>query len=87
MKVEKIIGIGLVLVLVVTTAFVKPLANDVVVDNENDPPFLEVTTNWADSVFKTMTADERTAQLFMVAAYSNQGANHVAKIEKLVTEN
>jgi beta-glucosidase-like glycosyl hydrolase/CubicO group peptidase (beta-lactamase class C family) len=87
MKVEKIIGIGLVLVLVVTTAFVQPLANDVVVDNENDPPFLEVPTNWADSVFKTMTADERTAQLFMVAAYSNQGANHVAKIEKLVTEN
>ncbi|MGB0886763.1 MAG: glycoside hydrolase family 3 N-terminal domain-containing protein [Vicingaceae bacterium] len=87
MKIEKIIGIGLVLVLVVTSAFVQPLANDTVTNNENDPPFLEIPTNWADSVIKTMTPDERTAQLFMVAAYSNQGTNHVAKIEKLVTEN
>jgi beta-N-acetylhexosaminidase len=87
MKVEKIIGIGLVLLLVATTAFVKPLSNNSIIDKENDPPFLEVQGNWADSVFKTMTPDERTAQLFMVAAYSNKGANHVAKIEKLVVEN
>ena len=87
MKIEKIIGIGLVLVLVVSTAFVQPLANNTIVDKENDPPFIVGSTHWADSVFLTMTPDERTAQLFMVAAYSNQGEKHIAKIEKLVTQN
>jgi beta-glucosidase-like glycosyl hydrolase/CubicO group peptidase (beta-lactamase class C family) len=87
MKVEKIIGIALVLVLVVSTAFVQPLANNTIVEKENDPPFLAVSTNWADSILKTMTPDERTAQLFMVAAYSNQGEKHVAKIERLVAQN
>ena len=52
MKIEKIVGIGLVLVLVVTTAFIRPLANNIIIDNENDPPFLEISTNWADSVLK-----------------------------------
>lgn len=87
MKVKKIVGIGLVSVLILTSAFVKPLSDKSLSDKENDPPFLEISTTWADSVFETLTPDERTAQLFMVAAYSNQGANHVAKIEKLVSEN
>ena len=86
MKIEKIIGTGLVLVLLVSTAFVQPLISNTIIEKENDPPFLEVSTNWADSILKTMTPDERTAQLFMVAAYSNLGEKHVAKIEKLVTD-
>ena len=35
--------------------------------------FLSDETNWADSVMKTLSEDERIAQLFMVAAYSNKG--------------
>lgn len=41
---------------------------------------------WADSVRKTMTLEEKIGQLFMVAAYSNKGPSHVAEIEKLITQ-
>lgn len=50
-----------------------------------DPAFLKVSGHWADSVFKSLTPDQRIAQLFMVAAYSNKDAKHTAKISKLVT--
>jgi beta-glucosidase-like glycosyl hydrolase/CubicO group peptidase (beta-lactamase class C family) len=87
MSLDKIIGIGLVLILVISSAFVKPLASDPIISNENDPPFLEVATNWADSVFETLTPDERIAQLFMVAAYSNKDTNHTKKIDSLIIKN
>src|SRR5690606_18580613 len=41
---------------------------------------------WVDSVFNGLTEDQRTAQLFMVAAYSKQGVQPEAKIEKLIKE-
>jgi beta-N-acetylhexosaminidase len=51
-----------------------------------DPPFLSTDTRWADSVFKTLSPDERIAQLFMVAAYSNKDNTHVKEIKKLVDQ-
>lgn len=48
------------------------------------PPFLAAPTPWADSVFSTLSLDERIAQLMMVAAYSNKDAKHEAEIEQLV---
>ncbi|MCS6980167.1 MAG: serine hydrolase [Flavobacteriales bacterium] len=39
---------------------------------------------WADSVMATLTPDERVAQLFMVAAYSNKDARHEQATEDLV---
>ncbi|MBL4578764.1 MAG: serine hydrolase, partial [Flavobacteriales bacterium] len=48
------------------------------------PPFLSGQSAWSDSVFKTLSPDERIAQLFMVAAYSNKGPEHVAAITQLV---
>ncbi|MEM9023682.1 MAG: glycoside hydrolase family 3 N-terminal domain-containing protein, partial [Bacteroidota bacterium] len=41
---------------------------------------------WVDSVMNSLTPEQRIAQLFMVAAYSNKGAAHVASIDKLVEE-
>ncbi|PZX58014.1 glycoside hydrolase family 3 N-terminal domain-containing protein [Algoriphagus chordae] len=44
--------------------------------------------NWVDSVFNSLSFDERLGQLFMVAAYSNQGQAHVNQISNLIkTEN
>jgi beta-glucosidase-like glycosyl hydrolase/CubicO group peptidase (beta-lactamase class C family) len=41
------------------------------------PPFLKYTNStWVDSVFNTLTPEERIAQLIMVAAYSNRDAAH-----------
>jgi beta-N-acetylhexosaminidase len=51
------------------------------------PPFLELSdTRWTDSVMKTLTPDQRIAQLFMVAAWSNKNATHVKEINTLVTK-
>ncbi|WP_225986357.1 glycoside hydrolase family 3 N-terminal domain-containing protein [Rufibacter sp. LB8] len=41
---------------------------------------------WVDSVYQTLTPDQRLGQLFMVAAYSNKSAAHVREIENLVTQ-
>jgi len=41
---------------------------------------------WVDSVFNSLSLRERIAQLFMVAAYSNQNDTHVKKISQLITK-
>jgi beta-glucosidase-like glycosyl hydrolase/CubicO group peptidase (beta-lactamase class C family) len=41
-------------------------------------------TNWAKHVFEDMSLDEKIGQLFMVAAYSNRGQDHVDAIKNLV---
>jgi len=41
---------------------------------------------WVDSVFNSLSPDERLAQLFMVAAYSNKDSAHVKELEKLIRE-
>lgn len=42
--------------------------------------------NWVDSVYNSLTLEERFGQLFMVAAYSNLGEKHVKEISELVSE-
>ena len=54
--------------------------------NSQDPPFIKPIGNaWVDSVFRTLSADDRIAQLFMVAAYSNKDQQHVDQINNLVS--
>ena len=61
------------------------------------PPFSDTATVWADSVFNKLSSDERIAQLFMVAAYSNicqqqpckdkeHSKDHITEILKLVMD-
>lgn len=49
-----------------------------------DPPFCNSDTAWVDSVFNTLSPDERIAQLLMVQAYSNKGSQHQNEIEELI---
>lgn len=53
---------------------------------EKVPEFTQVKSGWADSVFNSLSPDERIAQLFMVAAYSSKDEDHYAEIAKLVSE-
>ena len=48
------------------------------------PPFLNAQSHWVDSVFNSLNSDQRLAQLFMVAAYSNKDMKHIAEIRELV---
>jgi beta-N-acetylhexosaminidase len=55
--------------------------------DKGDPPFGGAAgKHWVDSVFATLSPDQRIGQLFMVAAYSNRDKAHVAEIKKLITE-
>ena len=49
-----------------------------------DPAFLDAGAEWADSVYESLSRDERIAQLFMVRAYSNMGEEHTEAILKLI---
>ncbi|MDM1407558.1 glycoside hydrolase family 3 N-terminal domain-containing protein [Myroides sp. DF42-4-2] len=42
---------------------------------------------WVDSVYNSMSLDQRIGQLFMVAAYSNKDEKHVQELESLVQKN
>ena len=41
---------------------------------------------WVDSVYQSLTPDQRLGQLFMVAAFSNKDAAHVRQIDELITK-
>ena len=53
---------------------------------KQEPEFLSLSTRWADSVFNSLTPDQRLAQLFMVAAYSNRDGKHEKEIKELITK-
>jgi beta-glucosidase-like glycosyl hydrolase/CubicO group peptidase (beta-lactamase class C family) len=50
------------------------------------PPFVYSDTSWVDSVMSEMSTDEKIAQLFMVAAYSNKDKKHEDYINYLVKD-
>ena len=49
-------------------------------------PFLQQQNAWADSVFNTLSPEERIAQLIMIPVYSNKGRVHEDSISRLVKE-
>jgi hypothetical protein len=73
-----------ILYLLLFTVFSNGVFNNV--KAQNNAVFLKDSTAWADSVFLTLSEDERIAQLFMVAAYSNKGNAHKQHIVDLVEQ-
>ncbi|TPE46447.1 glycoside hydrolase family 3 N-terminal domain-containing protein [Pontibacter mangrovi] len=55
-------------------------------DPATDPPFLNASQAWVDSVFSTLTPEERIAQLIMIPVYSNKDQVHIDSISNLVTK-
>jgi len=47
---------------------------------------LKLESKWVDSVHASLSPDQRLAQLFMVAAWSNRDMKHVRQIDTLVTK-
>lgn len=47
---------------------------------DDKPPFFAADSTWIDSVYNTLTPDERIAQLIMIRAHSNLGQWHVDKV-------
>ena len=57
-------------------------------ENENNgavlPLFLSADSSWVDSVYESLSKDERIAQLFMVRAYSNRDEEHAESILRMI---
>ena len=52
------------------------------------PPFLQYEKDhWVDSVFNSMSIDEKIGQLIMVPAYSGKGTAQIAQLIRMVKEN
>ncbi|QCR22959.1 glycoside hydrolase family 3 [Pontibacter sp. SGAir0037] len=47
---------------------------------------LESPSRWVDSVFKTLTPDERIAQLIIIEAFSDKGPGYEADVMRLIKE-
>src|SRR5687767_9346062 len=43
--------------------------------------------NWVDSVFETLSSREKIAQLIVIRAHSNLGADHVQQVSDLIRNN
>ncbi len=50
------------------------------------PPFLNDSSSWVDSVLQSLTLKDRIGQLFMAAAYPNQGKKDVQRITNLIKD-
>ncbi len=55
-------------------------------DQGGVPFFADAAEKWVDSVFNSLTPDERIGQLIMVAAYSDSRYARVGEIERVVKE-
>lgn len=58
-------------------------------DNEHvsrnvDPAFVDLKNRWVDSVFNTLSLDEKIAQLIMVTASSDKGPGHKKAVVNLI---
>ena len=53
-------------------------------NNPCDYTCIDTTYHWVDSVFNSLTPEQRIAQLIMVDAYSNKGVEHKNHIESLI---
>jgi len=51
-----------------------------------DPEFSKDNSKWTDSVFKSLSLDEKIGQLIIVGAYSNMGPDHQKKIESIINK-
>lgn len=61
-------------------------ANNCLTDNSsNAAPTKGMAPDWVESTLQSLSPDERIAQLFMVAAYSNKDAAHEQSIANLIT--
>ena len=67
-------------IVIISTAFITPEKSI----RKDIPDFLKQQSQWVDSVFNSLSDQERIAQLFMVAAYSNKDMKHVKEVRELI---
>lgn len=64
---------------------VESVNESVFTSTEALPPFLTDTVDWSDSVYNTLSLEEKIGQMFMVAAYPNKGEQDKKRVADLIT--
>ncbi len=59
-------------------------SGEIAAEITRDPPFLQATDHWVDSVMSRMTLNEKIGQMIMVQAYSDKDESHQDYLLKLV---
>ncbi|MCB0562966.1 MAG: serine hydrolase [Phaeodactylibacter sp.] len=77
MKKRRLILPTLLSVWAITSAFYVPREREAALDEQQQ---------WVDSVYNSMSEDERLGQLFMLRAHSDLGQDHIDKIKRLISE-
>ncbi len=76
--------ISLFILIILNTSFVNSNHENKHNDFKKKPAFVKIKSAWVDSVYNSLSDEEKIAQLFMVAAYSNKDTNHVNEITELI---
>ena len=84
-RIIKLLSFVSCLALVFSSFFSPPRAISYT-DFSKDPSFLNEGKQWVDSIMNLLTPEQRIAQLFMVAAYSNKPLAHRDEIAKLIKD-
>jgi len=83
-------GLLILIAAMVTGIFVqfsvdkRPVSEQDFIFKSLPPPFLKDSSAWADSVFQSLTVNERIGQLFMVAAYPRNGNKDIDRVTDLI---
>jgi beta-N-acetylhexosaminidase len=75
-------SVGILSFLTITSF--NPLPRHGILSYPTDPAFLDSSSAWVDSVFNSLSLDEKIGQMIMVAAYSNRGTDHQEEIIQLI---
>lgn len=51
---------------------------------DEGPDFVKYKSKWADSIFNTLTLEEKIGQLFMIGVYPSTGSAHAKSIENVI---
>ncbi len=84
----KNICLWLILVLMTQISIGKDIEYNILPEqlHRTDFPFDNLYTPWVDSVFNSLTLEQRIGQLFFAAAYSNLGEKHVNTITEYINK-
>jgi len=78
------LSVFLLIILIISSYVSSSKLRNISYNEIRSPEFIKHKNYWVDSVFNSLTTDEKIAQLIMVAAYSNKGKEHKKNIENLI---
>ncbi len=62
----------------------RPVSEQDFIFKPSPPPFLKDSSNWADSVYQSLSTSEKIGQLFMIAAYPRNGLKDIDRVSELI---